>query len=466
MDSLYDRYDQYVQDAIKRNNGDTGLHVAIENDDIECIKLAIEYYGANIDATNNYGNSCLELLTFMNIDVMDYFHVRGHDITKSKGFRLKLYMKNIKAFEYLFEHNLIIINDNTLISAIISKNLDIIKFINEKLHCIDFTKYVFMKYVVNINNLEILKYMVDAGGKIKLNTLVSACANGYDDIIRYLITEHKMLVDTDMISSINYHARKSKDKEILKLAYNNKDFDNDKCLLYVACHLGLYDIIELSVRGYQYDIDEPDNNTILPIKYALYSGNMECVDKMINVLKADTSKLTIQDYIRSNNIEIVKKYCDINDTKNISKHYVMETVIDTGNIDMLEYFMLNNYTLSYPLLEYMLYTKQSQMFIKLLLNNKTVKLNMVNIFHQGCHGNDVVLEYMLDNYKFKFDDYKVCAHAIIHKNNMINCLTKIYSLTGNELFETRDTLLSTLYSSAADYGLINTCEYIQNNRGY
>lgn len=262
MDAIPDRFLEYDKIAAKRENKENALHIALENDDLEVIRLAIEEFNFEVNANSKNKTSHTDRITFMNVSVVDYLIDYDVDITKCKNYILRTYYKNADIFKYLCKHDYIHIDEKVIIETLIYKNIDILQYIVDCFD-VDLSKPVYLKYAVLSGNLPIVKFIIEHGGKVKINTLLSACNHMYVDIIGYLISEHNMYVNNTMLHMVNYHSLQMTDKSFLKYLYDHRDFDVDKSLLYVACHLGLTDIVDVLVNAYSYDIDEPDRKSVV-----------------------------------------------------------------------------------------------------------------------------------------------------------------------------------------------------------
>ena len=400
-------------------------------------------------------------LTFMNTETVKYFIEHDCDITEANGFIYRKYLYNTELSKYLLNKGILKLNTEFVIRVMLSCNVDLLDYIMGMYELENDVDY--FNCAVLSGNLDIVKCVIAHNIMPTYSGFIKACNNRHKHIMRYLIEDHSVKVNRLMVESINYYERESRNKDFLHLVYRNRDYNDDSNLLYIACHLGDVDKIRELMSVYGCDVNRTDDYKVLPIQYALFSGNTECVMYLMNELKANTEPLTVYDVIRSNNIEIIKHLIDFDKLNPSIGYYVMEAVINTDNVDIMEYFINNGFHVVYLSLEYAAATNKLNAF-KYIEETRGIRSYQLNaLIQNGFYGNIDVIKYVNSKYILTDDDLYKCLHGLVYSDDNIESFKYIVDIIGNNDV-IKQKISTTIYTQAANTNAYKICEYIREYR--
>lgn len=437
------------------------LKRAITNDILTTIKELIEVYKCNVFNIADYNLTYFDMITFMDTDVVKYFIENNYDITKSKRYSLKVYCKNTNLCIYLIKHNILEVDKYLIIDVINNRNNELLTYILNNYH-IKLNNKMYASYAILSEDIDIVKTVIDNGCVINKSLLYSACNNRLWDIAKYLIKKCTFLINNDLLEIINYESRKNNDKSFLKYVYNHRLFNNGYGLLYASCQLGYVDIIKKLMKAYNYDINKPDKYNIRPINYALLS-NVECVEYLLTELNADPKYISMYNIFGSGNIEIIDKYINAGAIPTENYNRLLESVIDSGNIEIIKYITKYNIQPTQSSLDYAIYVNKFDIFKYIIENIGIKKTTMDTLISYGFYNNCDVIKYIINKYNLTTKDYYILLSELVIHDDNIDIVKFVVDKIGKDIL-TKDIDDKTLYTIAANYGAYKICEYIKNTQ--
>ena len=459
------RVANYEKDIVSRSRNETLLHRAVENDDLEVIIYSIKELKLDMNTKDNFNTSCYDLLSFMSTEVIIYFITNGHDIKQSRGYRLKKHFRNTTLFVYMLNNDIITIDEDTVKDIIFFGNLSLLKYVFTACG-VSLANRRLLDIAFMIDDFDIVKFIIENGGRVYQNNFIQACKNHNKQLMKYLVEEQGMYFDNHSIIEINHAERDSIDKSFLRYAYDHRDFDRDDSLIYIACHLGETDVVDTLVRDYEYDIDKPDEFALRPVNYAILSGNIECVNHVINVLGASTKHLQIYDYIKSNSVDIIEKYINLNTIDKSAVYYMMNTIVETDNPELLQYFINRGFRLSQFHAENAIYENNLEIFKYI---DKTVGFNrqqILSLINSGFYGKLDCLQYLVEKYNFSLENFRDCLFSLTHSDKYLDVFRYIVNLVGTSVLTMESNMNRTMYEAASNYNSYLLSSFIRECRGY
>ncbi|ORX45985.1 hypothetical protein BCR36DRAFT_585447 [Piromyces finnis] len=322
----------------------TPLIVAIRNRKLNIIKLLIDR-GADV----NYINDMNETLNDLNKRYNDKseYHSIYCQIDKILNLYINKENKDSQLIRGLNDQNL------SLIIKSINEGANI-NIINERINI--------MNSIINKNQLDLLKYLVEHGLDInrkdkKENTiLIYAIKTMKESIINYLLKCH---IDIDSMTNLNLDFDILKkifmlnNKNLFKLVYNNafdvnqKDGHGDS-LLINAIEYGNEELIKYLIDC-NADVNKEGKKYSTPLVSAIFKGNVNIVKYLIahgaNVNKNVSYGNTPLIYaIENNNVEIVKCLVENGADLNIEGDNFdtpLIWAINNGNEELVKYLIEN-----------------------------------------------------------------------------------------------------------------------------
>jgi ankyrin repeat protein len=189
---------KYLHQHVEGYNNPEVLESALEA--TEYVEVA-EYLSEHITDPSLYTKGLWNAVTTDNVDLVQFFHERGADITAAGNFALftAAYAGHIETIEYLCEHGakLDLYYDDALQRAALSGRLDIIKLLHNPDSPYNDAILVNAAY---IGRLDIVQYLHEQGADITAHGLAAlhyAAQNGDLKLVKYL---HENGVDIHRIS--------------------------------------------------------------------------------------------------------------------------------------------------------------------------------------------------------------------------------------------------------------------------
>ena len=276
--------------------GETALHLAAANGNLEIVKLLIEKYGANINAKTIRGTT--PLMTAMqerSEEIANYLlaHNPELNVKESEWGLTEIMRASLEGY-------------SGIVQELINRKVNV----NEK----DFDGKTSLMYVVESSNNEILKLLINGGAYTEILDLVNEAAPLYIAVLNGNLEGCRLLLEAG--ANVNANSK-----------YNVSPLE-------AASSLGFLDIVRLLLE-YGAEVKHEDINNRSALDYAIENHHEEIVSVLSNLDRTRKSSFHFDKYVQfrgiaTNYLGFSQDGCILTITKEDSVNYSCEIKYD-GN---------------------------------------------------------------------------------------------------------------------------------------
>jgi hypothetical protein len=300
--------------------GDDAVITAAKSGNLEIVEYLVEK-GAKIDK-----NALEKAVIIGNLAIVKYLVNKVEKIDDNLVSDAVKY-NYIPIVKFLVDEKNVKISNNTIINAAQNGNLDLVKYLVNKVENVD--DYI-VNYVTNLGDLDFLKHLInEKNAIISSDILIRAILSDNLAVVKYLVDEKNLEVSNSHVNSAARNCNLDIVKYLAKKCKENIEING--FTLRRVTQEGNLDMVKYLVDEKGAKVND------ITLQLAIVSGNLALVKYLVDEKNLEISNDIVELAAKSDNSYIIKYLVDEKGAK-ISSHAI-DIAVEYKNSSVIDYFV-------------------------------------------------------------------------------------------------------------------------------